>query len=139
MLDFNAKIQYYYCLTFKYRWGVQSHRGLTHQNFRCDVIVPFNQNLDHLFDGKVVQPWKEMRDSLAPSEHWTTVSPLWTLNHSEPPLNIEPQWLSSQHFAEQRANPYTADHFPIGSDLRSTMCYQQNGRQKWAIFKQQFL
>ena len=79
MLDFNAKIQYYYCLTFKYRWGVQNHSGLTHQNFRFNVIVPFNLNLDHLFDGKVVQPWKEMRDSLAPSEHWTTVTFLTTL------------------------------------------------------------
>ena len=46
-----------------------------------------------------------------------------------PPLNIGPQWLSSVLSAEQWANPYTADHLPIGSDLCSTMCYQQNGRQ----------
>lgn len=37
-----------------FKWGVQNHIGLTHQNFIFDVIVVFNQNLDHLFGGKVV-------------------------------------------------------------------------------------
>ena len=96
-------------------WGVLSHSRLTQQNFIFDVIVVFNLNLDHLFGGKVLQTRKETGYSLAPSE------------------------LSSQHFAEQWANPYTADHLPICLDVCSTMCYQQNGRQNRAIFEQQFL
>ena len=96
-------------------WGVLSHSRLTQQNFVLNVIVVFNLNLDHLFGGKVLQTRKETGDSLAPSE------------------------LSSHHFAEQWANPYSADHLPIGLDVCSTMCYQQNGRPNRAIFEQQFL